>query len=828
MSDLTPERINQRIQEALDARASKDRGRAQATWVPDELARRRRSAEPTASGEWPVAPEIGGAPSRAGRFEILGLLGRGGMGQVLLAHDPELRRYVAVKVALKPEAVSEQQLVRLVAEAQTTSQLEHPNIVPVYDMGFTDAGEFYFVMKRVTGVPLSDVFGAIRAGDPGRWTRRRLLSVFVQVCQAVAYAHSRGVLHRDLKPSNVMLGEFGEVYVMDWGLARVMGADEARLDPAAIDRVPTDATALGSALGTPRYMSPEQIAGRHDQLDARSDLYSLGAILYEILAGEPAWEDEATRLRMTRSQESLRASPPPPTQRRPDLSIPDEISQVALRAMAPEPDERYPDAGALAEAVEAYLEGSARTAQALARLGEGRLLRDRLRALSEERARLHALVDRLEAEIPPWTPLGGKRPLLEAQDRLEQIEPEEAAAFSQMIAAAERALSHDPENPEVRAFLARAWWERYRDAEARGDRANQELFARQLEAYDSGEYLRRLRADGRLSLRTDPPGAEVWLQRYQRRGLVWPLEEPVLFGRTPLRDRPLPAGSYLLTLVHPGARDTRYPVLLRPGSRWDSGPAPVRLLSEAQIGPDFVYIPPGPYRSGGDKPDLLQLPEEDHQLEGFLMGRFPVTMQAYCDFLNALHAGAPEEAWRRVPRVLEGGEDTVRYWTRPAPGGRYEVPAADPHGDRWDARWPVFSISWDDAVACAAWAGARLPRELEWARAARGVDGRIFPWGSRFDATLCKNRQSRAGRPMPEPVGAYPHDVSVFGVRDVAGLVREWCGDESYNGDTLSRPVRGGAWSGSPRTCRLANRTSQERHGGAEYLGFRLARDLPE
>ncbi len=153
-----------------------------------------------------------------------------------------------------------------------------------------------------------------------------------------------------------------------------------------------------------------------------------------------------------------------------------------------------------------------------------------------------------------------------------------------------------------------------------------------------------------------------------------------------------------------------------------------------------------------------------------------------------------------------------------------------PDGERWSPDWPVFAVSWHDACAFAAWTSARtgvphrLPFELEWEEAGRGVDGRFFPWGDRFDPALCKMEKSRAGRPRLEPIGAFPTDTSPYGVRDLAGSIREWCGDPTYDADDGRRPVRGGCWSGSERLCRLANRFGFAPGDVHTYLGFRLAR----
>jgi len=162
----------------------------------------------------PVAPAD--TPLSLGRFQVLSELGRGGMGRVIEARDPELRRAVAVKVVLDPRAITPAQIARFVAEAQITGQLQHPNIVPVYEMGLSDDGQLFFVMKKVEGRSLRDVLDGLALGEDTGHSRTRLLHAFIQVCNAVAYAHDRSILHRDLKPANIMLGSFGEVLLMDW------------------------------------------------------------------------------------------------------------------------------------------------------------------------------------------------------------------------------------------------------------------------------------------------------------------------------------------------------------------------------------------------------------------------------------------------------------------------------------------------------------------------------------------------------------------------------------------------------------------------------------
>ena len=802
---------------------------------------------PEQAPAWP-APERGPRSELLGRFTLRRELGRGGMGRVVEARDPELRRSVAVKMLIDPRAVQDRALRRFVAEAQITSQLEHPNIVPVYEMGVDPSGQVFFVMKRVDGHSLSEVFQALRAQEPEAartWTRHRLLTSFIQVCNAVAYAHDRGVLHRDLKPSNVMLGPFGQVLVMDWGVAGLVGVDEQPIeaepmepggaDDAAvgegIDRMTMARTVDGAALGTPGYMSPEQAQGRIATLDRRSDVWSLGAILYEILTLERAYSGTSVYAIMFASL----GMPEDPRVRAPERRIPDEIADVCLRAMAVEADDRYGSATELAEAAEAFLEGSERR-----RLAEEDIVRAeehwaRYGALTEEQRSAQARRRDLSRSLEPWAPLDEKAPLLAVQDRLAALGLERSGAFEAVISAGEQALSRDPGCPAARAVLARAYRARFEEGESGGDHEAVFYYGQRVRQYDDGRYAALLAGTGALTLRTDPPGAEVHCERFEQRGLVWERVEGRSLGSTPLVGLPLEMGSYLLTLRAPGRRDTRYPVFISRNRHWDSGPTAVPLLTEAEIGEDFVYVPAGPFLEGGDHRSEGCRPLSQQWCEGFLIRVFPQTMAEYAGFINALHgSGRAEEAWQRVPRSQSRlKESGGQIWERPGPGRQYVLPEVDKDGDPWDAQWPALSICWDDAVAFASWYSAQtgrptsLPLERQWEKAARGVDGRIHPWGERFDPTLCKMRLSRPGRPTPEPVGTFPTDLSVYGMRDVVGSVREWCGDSEYEGDAARRPVRGGAYCTIERTCRIPNRYGHDRWSVYPINGFRLVSPLP-
>ena len=403
----------------------------------------------------PVGPP--GCEGLASRcvYDVGDVVATGGMGAILRARDGNCRRVVAMKVIKRGTTAQQEELLRFVEEAQITAQLEHPNIVPVHELGTDETGQPYYTMKLIQGATLRDVLKQLRDGDPATiaaYPLTKLLSIFLKACDAVAFAHARGVLHRDLKPENIMLGDFGEVLVLDWGLAKVLsttggagvspapppppgarvsapassessagGDRRAPTPPATTTAAPVSSvrhddpsgqylTLQGMAMGTPQYMAPEQAYGKVNELDARTDIYALGAILYSILTLHPPVEGDnvqAVLLKVVRGeitppsvysaastrrgkspQEATaelrraaaaraRGQQPAPTTaptlllHLPGQRVPEALAAVAMKALATAPSGRYAAVPELQREVEAYLAGRATQAE---HASAGRLL----------------------------------------------------------------------------------------------------------------------------------------------------------------------------------------------------------------------------------------------------------------------------------------------------------------------------------------------------------------------------------------------------------------------------------------------------------------------
>lgn len=765
-------------------------------------------------------PEI---RSGSEKYQIIRLLAQGGMGKVFLAYDNDLKRRVALKMIRRG---NDDLAMRFVEESQVLGQLEHPNIVALHDLGLTESKSPYYTMRYVRGLTLKEVLAGVRSADPRflkSYSLTRLIHIFLQVIHAIDFAHAKGVVHRDLKPDNVMLGEHGEVQVLDWGLAKVLG------DKPAVDTDRHRAmTEVGHIVGTPWYMAPEQAEG--GEVDARTDVYALGTMLYEILTLSRPFEGPAMRVLAAVVQDE----PVAPRTRAPDKDIPVELERVCLKALRKEPSERYVNAREIAEALQAWLESEADKAKrrelADAKAREGREKLQDYRALRARMASLEAEVEALREHYRGWQAVGAKRPLFEAQEGVQTAARAANLAAARTVAVLTEALGFDRGHSEARALLADYYWERRLEAEANEDDQNRDILGDLVREYHDGRYETQLSGDGALTLESTPSGAEVVLFELREVDLRLTPAQPRSLGVTPVQATPLARGSYLVVLRREGYREVRYPVWIAGNRHWTGH---VTLRGDAEIGQGFRLVPAGSTILGGAGYEGgYNLRRAEVSVPDFVIAERPVTMGEYLEFLNDRAAQDIETALRRSPRAAPSGG---HYLLRQSDDG-LALPEVDGEGDHWDPRLPVVGISWDDVEAYCAWRSARegcryrLPTEVEWEKAARGVDGRRYPWGERFDPSLCNMRESRRERTAPVTVDEYPGDESIYGVFGLGGNVRDWTSTVMSEGEgetaRVSQVVRGGGWFSPELECRCANRYWFPRAFVYDFFGFRLVREI--
>lgn len=785
------------------------------------------------------------------RYEMREHLASGGQGDVYRVFDRELGREMVMKLlslAWNDDGVAR---ARFVQEAQITAQLQHPSIVPVHEIGTLADGRIYYTMAEVRGRTLSSVIHAVHEASRGGWAEepggvgfRRLVDAFHRVCEAVGYAHALGVVHRDLKPQNVMIGAFGEVLVLDWGLARIASAPAEGTAARAIRRPLDSLTQAGAVSGTAGYMSPEQAMGA--ATGPAADVYALGMILREILVGQPPGLGEMLGM-------------PVAIVEAPERPLPAELVAICLRATAPAAADRHPHAGALAQAVAGFLDGAQKRERALALLDQARAVAPRIDALRSEARALERDARALLDPLPPSAPAEAKEPGWALEDRARALAAEAELATLEMTRLVESSLV-EADTPEAHALLANHYRAQHEEAEARHDPA-----ARKLEvlvrAHDRGEHAAYLAGSGALTLHTEPP-AEIELRRYVLRGRRLVDEHVRHLGRAPLRAVELPHGSYLLVLRAPGCHDVRYPVAIGRQAHWDprrpggASPVPVVLPAHGALDDDEVYVPGGPFTCGGDPQAAGEvLPRQVVWVDPFVVRRHPITNAELLAMVNAVVASRDPRAEEIVAGVVPrhrgatAAEPGPIVWPRGA-DGRFEL-GMDDEGLSWEPRAPAYMITWHGAMTYAAWLAAatarlyRLPGELEYEKAARGVDARAFPWGDFFDPSWASMRLSRGGVPRPTLVDDFPVDESPYGARGLAGGVVEWCADEyrregpplpggryepplalTAAAPPMERTLRGGCFLFDSFLLRAASRHSTTSVVRDVSLGFRLVRSF--
>jgi len=832
------------------------------------------SSEPRARGNDPpsdLAPDV---VKRLGdrhgfdRYRMQGEVARGAQGAVLRVWDEDLRRDIAMKVMLdkvggaaKPTpAVSSKALARFLEEAQVTGQLEHPGVVPVHEMGVDPEGRVYFTMGLVKGQSLSAVLALVRQRKDG-WTITRALSVLQRVCETVAYAHSKGVVHRDLKPSNVLIGAFGAAYVIDWGLARVLDRPDTRdirlqgePRPAAVGGARPGrggdtshrpdsplVTMDGDVVGTPAYMSPEQARGEIEHVGRRSDVYSLGSILYELLSGTPPYTPPEARLSPHVVWRFVLDGPPTPVEElAPDQ--PPELLAICRKAMAREADDRYARVHEMAEDLRAFLEDRVVKAYRTGAIVELRKWVARNRATAAALAAV-VLVALLGALGVAWKERerareelrfseAGRITALQAEQRDGfLVDPREVPRMESWLRRSEAVLAREPayrrELERIRAraagseerrdpaFLVEAArlvaWQAVLDARPTAFERKRAILG------DAGESeVRRERARRDLEiLEADTPRLRAELEelraRVEERERTWRFEDEATRRRHDDLTELLLGFDQLRAQTHRvredlgSARELERTTIDERRDAWERARADIaasELYAGRVIAPQVGLVPLEPNEFGlwefwhalsGEAPvrgaDGRLVVAEATAIVLVLVpgGTFWMGAQRGPGGPNHdAHAAASEGPPIEVPLdpyFLSKYEMTQGQWRRLVgsnPSGRF---AGSDWGGYGTIGWthPVERVAWLECERVLRRYGLALPTEAQWERAARAGEETAYVFGDTA-ASLGGRVNAYVGGDggsdgHPFHAPVDSFEPNAFGLFNVSGNVLEWCGD---------------------------------------------------
>ncbi len=826
-----------------------------------------------------------GVPSgeRIEDYQGLSAIGIGGVGAVFSAHEPGLNREVALKI-LRPQFRDQADRIEsFIREARATAQIDHPNIVPVHRLGVFDDVGVYFTMKRVEGETLRAILRKLaenREGYRRNFSLNRLLEIFIAACNGVAFAHRHGILHCDLKPGNLMVGDYGEVLVMDWGMAHYRseldqgGEGGAKMDLELGCRLdaepPVDPEKL-TVGGTPAFMPPEMITGELREANEQADVYGLGAILYTILTWRSAPYDVTLPPgELMRVAATGRFVPPRKAAPR-EQSTPLELEAICLKAMARDRSVRYATVTELLQDLRNYMDDYPVRAYSptplyrlaklirrrpmipatltaailtwagfygyayLSNLSQGNSLLNLAEYNYTQAGRYNAMALRTRQLLLRNTREADDETVARREEELLRQTAEADNAYNSALEFISRATEYgvresvvnrmyrDIFTSMIRLYLQTDNYEALEGFLRQAGGRWKTIFDRAVvEDPELGLLVRRIRERSGSLVISGPPRVGRRLSIFDDRGgvVMLPGQQPGDPGY-PAEDLPLGDGRHEFELPA-GSYQLEFN---RPGHATVQTPVIVPPAGSgqlywdipAELPPEVCFVPGGEFLSGSRAGRNGR-----KLLPSFLIGRNEVTLREYLEFWKSLEDPAQRErclGWSTL------GADGRRGAPHPIWNAAGELRAP------FRPEFPVVGISGEAAEAFCRYKGkqlgttCRLPSRLEWEKAARGVDGRDYVWGDSYmpDRALLADHPEAKLFPAGAQPESFPADVSPYGVHDLTGNVRELVRSPGEKGEFYL--VLGGSSQTPPGLARSSN--SYYINGGADDLGFRYVLELP-